>query len=179
MAGCGRSWTNSTARSAAPDAQAHDRRTAGNRVAPACCLAGAVSAGPGVHRPHDGGLRLMSPSGESLFPPRGERGYAAAAVERFPWPVIAGYEDVHRWMDQGQAVHAAWQLRDVWEGLLKFLATLAVPDHLVASSDDGSQTKKLLSQLLNMDGLIIDNRVTSMEVAIVDVPVSGTFCTST
>ena len=38
------------------------------------------------------------------------------------------YEEVHRWMDEGQAVHAAWQLRDVWEGLLKFLASLAVAD---------------------------------------------------
>src|SRR2546430_1463465 len=75
----------------------------------------------------------MSLSAEPLFPPRGGRGYDAAAVETFPWPVVAGYEDVHRWMDQGQAVHTAWQLRDVWEGLLKFLATLAVADHLAAA----------------------------------------------
>ena len=73
----------------------------------------------------------MSPSSESLFPPRDERAYDAAAVERFPWPVVAGYDEVHRWMDQGQAVHAAWQLKDVWEGLLKFLSDgLAVADHL-------------------------------------------------
>jgi hypothetical protein len=75
----------------------------------------------------------MSPSVEPLFPPRGERGYAPTAVETLPRPVVAGYGDVHRWMDQGQAVHAAWQLRDVREGLLKFLATLAIADHLVAA----------------------------------------------
>jgi hypothetical protein len=72
----------------------------------------------------------MSPSVEPFFPPRGERGYDTAGVETFPWPVVAGYEDVHRWMDLNQAVHAAWQLKDVWEGLLKFLATLAVADHM-------------------------------------------------
>jgi hypothetical protein len=55
------------------------------------------------------------------FPPRGERGYDADAVERFPWPVVAGCDDVHRWMDAGQSVHASWQLRDVWEGLIKSL----------------------------------------------------------
>jgi len=81
----------------------------------------------------------MSPPAEPLFPLRGERSYDAAAVETFPWPVTAGYQDVHRWMDQGQAVHAAWQLRDVWEGLLKFLATLAVADYFAASSTRRSQ----------------------------------------
>ena len=53
----------------------------------------------------------MSPPPEPLFPPRAERPYAAAAVETFPWPVVAGYDDIHRWMDEGQAVHAAWQLK--------------------------------------------------------------------
>ncbi len=50
-------------------------------------------------------------------------------METFPRPVTAGYDDVHHGMDQGQAVHAACRLRDIWEGLLKFLATLAVADH--------------------------------------------------
>jgi hypothetical protein len=84
----------------------------------------------------------MSPSAEQLFPPRCERDYAASAVETFPWPVITGYEDVHRWMDQGQAVHAAWQLKDVWEGLLKFLATLAVADHVSAVPSEEPRTRK-------------------------------------
>ena len=81
----------------------------------------------------------MSPSAQPLFPPRGERGYLAG-FETFPWPVVAGYEDVHRWMDLGQAVHAAWQLRDVWEGLLKFLATLAVADHLATAPAEDPRT---------------------------------------
>jgi hypothetical protein len=55
-------------------------------------------------------------------------------VETFPWPVVAGYDDIPHWMDESQAVHAAWQLKDVWEGLLKFLATLAVADHLAAGT---------------------------------------------
>ena len=58
----------------------------------------------------------MSSSAERLSQLRSERLYDAAAIETFPWPVMAGYEDVHRWMDQGQAVHAACQLRDVSEG---------------------------------------------------------------
>src|SRR5438270_9017744 len=95
----------------------------------------------------------MSPSAESLFPPRGERGYDAAAVETFPWPVVAGYEDVHRWMDRSQAVHAAWQLKDVWEALLKFLASLAVADHLADAPPDDPRSRKLLDQLLKKGGL--------------------------
>jgi hypothetical protein len=86
----------------------------------------------------------MPASAEPPFPPRGERGYDAAAVETFPWPVMAGYDDVHRWMDQGHAVHTAWQLRDVWEGLLKFLATLTAADHLAAVPTDDPRTKKAL-----------------------------------
>ncbi len=78
----------------------------------------------------------MSPAPEPPFPPRGERDYAAAAVETFPWPVVAGYDDIHRWMDEGQAVHAAWQLKDIREGLLKFLATLAVADHMTSAPAD-------------------------------------------
>src|SRR5260370_3470838 len=94
----------------------------------------------------------MSPSSVPLSPPRGERGYDAAAVETSPWPVVAGYEDVHRWMDEGQAVHAAWQLRDVWEGLLKFLATLAVADHLDTAPAEDPRSKAVLKQLLKNDG---------------------------
>jgi tetratricopeptide (TPR) repeat protein len=110
---------------------------------------------------------------EPLFPPRGERGYDAAAVETFPWPVMAGYDDVHRWMDEGHAVHAAWQLRDVWEGLLKFLATLTVADHLAAVPTDDPRTKKLLGQLLKKEGLSNGTWATLMEIALKDGPPPG------
>ncbi len=111
----------------------------------------------------------MSPSPESLFPPRGERDYAAA-VETFPWPVVAGYEDVHRWMDQGQAVHAVWQFRDVWEGLLKFLATLAVADHLTAAPAEDARTGKLLAKLLKPNGLTLGEWADLLEVALKEGP---------
>ncbi len=115
----------------------------------------------------------MSPSADALFPPRRDRGYAAAAVETFPWPVTAGYDDVHHWMDQGQAVHAAWKLRDVWEGLIKFLATLAMADHLAAVPTEDQRTKKLLSQLLKKDGLTNGAWATLMEIALKDGPPPG------
>ena len=115
----------------------------------------------------------MSPSIDPLFPPRNERDYAAAAVETFPWPVVAGYEDVHRWMDQGQAVHAAWQLKDVWEGLLKFLATLAVADHLAAAPAGDPRTRKLLDQLLKKGGLTDGDWAKLMEIALEDGPLSA------
>jgi hypothetical protein len=90
------------------------------------------------------------------FPPRGnnDRFYDAGAVERFTWPVVAGYEDVHRWMDRGQAVHAVWQLRDVWESLIKFLGTLATTDHLASAPPDGPHSRELLSLLINDRGLV-------------------------
>src|SRR5215831_17141931 len=105
----------------------------------------------------------MSPSAEPLFPPRDKRRYDAAGVEAFPWPVTAGYDDVHRWMDQGQAVHAAWQLKDVWEGLLKFLATLVVADHMASASAEDPRTKPLLKLLLKKTGLTDGDWATLME----------------
>src|SRR5712692_10310243 len=108
----------------------------------------------------------MSPSAEPLFPPRSERGYAAAAVETFPWPVVAGYEDVHHWMDEGQPVYAAWKLRDVWEGLIKFLATLAVADHLASAPVEDPRTPKVLAQLLNPRGLSLEDWARVMESAL-------------
>jgi hypothetical protein len=112
----------------------------------------------------------MSPSPEPLFPPRGERGYDTAGVETFPWPVITGYDDVHRWMDAGQAVHAVWQLRDVWEGMLKFLATLAVADHLTAAPSDDARTGKMLAKLLKPNGLTLGEWADLLEVALKEGP---------
>jgi tetratricopeptide (TPR) repeat protein len=112
----------------------------------------------------------MSPAAELPFPPRGARGYDAVAVETFPWPVVAGYDDVHRWMDQGQAVHAAWQLKDAWEALLKFLATLAVADHLAAAPAEDPRTRRLLDQLLKKGGLTDGDWARLMETALKDGP---------
>jgi tetratricopeptide (TPR) repeat protein len=114
----------------------------------------------------------MSPAAEPLFPPRSARGYLPA-FETFPWPVVAGYEDVHRWMDQGQAVHAAWQLRDVWEGLLKFLASLAVSDHMFTAPADEPRTNTLLKQLLKKDGLTNGTWATLIEIALRNGPLTG------
>jgi hypothetical protein len=111
----------------------------------------------------------MSPSGEPLFPPRNERGYDAAAVETFPWPVVADYHEVHRWMDQGQAVYAAWKVKDVWEALLKFLATLVVMDH-VATAPEDPRTRKLLDQLLKKGGLTDGDWAKLLEIGLKDGP---------
>jgi hypothetical protein len=102
------------------------------------------------------------------FPPRGDndRFYDAAAVELFPWPVVAGYEDIHRWMDQGQAVHAAWQLRDVWEGLIKFLGTLVVADHLASAPPEDPRTGLLLALLVNDRGLSLGHWTDMMKVSL-------------
>jgi hypothetical protein len=43
----------------------------------------------------------MNPAPHDLFDPFGRRNYDADAVKRFPWPVVAGYHDVHRWIDAG------------------------------------------------------------------------------
>jgi len=90
------------------------------------------------------------------FPPRGDdRPYDADAVKRFPWPAVAGYNDVHHWMDQGQAVHAAWQLRDVWESLIRFLGCVALSDRLVSLGADDPVRHALLARLLTTRGLSI------------------------
>jgi tetratricopeptide (TPR) repeat protein len=112
-------------------------------------------------------------SAPTPFPPHPERGYDADAVERFPWPVVAGYDDVHRWMDAGQAVHAAWQLRDLWEALIKFLASLAVADHLASAPADDPRTSRLLADLLADRGLGVGTWVTLMERTLKSGPPPG------
>lgn len=77
-------------------------------------------------------------------------------------------------MDQGQAVHAAWQLKDVWEGLLKFLATLVVADHMATAPADDPRTRKLLDQLLKKGGLTDGDWAKLMEIALKDGPLSRT-----
>jgi tetratricopeptide (TPR) repeat protein len=90
----------------------------------------------------------MSAPVPTPFPPRDERDYDADAVERFPWPVVARYDEVHRAMDAGEPVYATWLLRDVWEALIKFLAGLAVADHLAVAPSD-PRTSALLADLLS------------------------------
>src|SRR4051812_21110582 len=102
------------------------------------------------------------------FGDRSERTYAHQAVERFPWPVVAGYDDVHRWMDAGLVVNAAWQVRDCWEALLKFLGSLAVMDRLASSSLDDSRLGKLLATLLNPRGLSLGHWPQLMDLALRD-----------
>jgi hypothetical protein len=99
--------------------------------------------------------------------------YNHTLLQTFPWPVIAGYDDVHRWMDQGQAVHAAWQLRDVWEGLIKFLAAVAVADHLATAPVDDPRTSPLLADLLSDRGLSVGDWVTLMERVLKQGPLPG------
>lgn len=106
------------------------------------------------------------------FPPRDQREYAAEAVERFPWPVVAGYEQIHRWMDQGLAVNAAWQVRDAWEALIKFLGAVAVSDFL-ANQGDAERTTTLLSILLKPRGLSIGDWRQLMQVALCPEPAAG------
>ena len=42
-------------------------------------------------------------------------------VATFPWPAVSGYQRVHHWMREDLPIYAAWQVRDAWESLLKFL----------------------------------------------------------
>src|SRR5581483_9365348 len=95
----------------------------------------------------------MSAPAPTPFPPRSERGYDADAVERFPWPVVARYDEVHRAMDAGEDVRAAWLLRDVWEALIKFITSLAIADHLASAPGDDARTSPLLAELLR-DGAL-------------------------
>jgi tetratricopeptide (TPR) repeat protein len=112
----------------------------------------------------------MSPTASPLFDPRPERGYDHRAVETFPWPVVACYDAVHAWMDQDLAVYAAWQLRDAWEGLLKFLATAAVAEHLAAAPADDPRTSPLLARLLKPKGLATGDWPALLELALKQAP---------
>ena len=95
----------------------------------------------------------MSCDTQCYFSPRAGRVYDHDAVDRFPWPVVICYRDIHRWMDDDQPVHAAWQVRDAWEALLRFLGSLAIADHLAAVKGRPPQTRELLSILLDARGL--------------------------
>lgn len=108
------------------------------------------------------------------FGSRDDRCYDHEAGQQFPWPVVAAYDDIHRWMDQGLAVHAAWQIRDVWEGLLRFLATVAAADCLQADPIDEDRTSRLLAVLLKPQGLSLGDWVSVLELALKETSGEGT-----
>ena len=107
------------------------------------------------------------------FGSRADRGYDHEAIERFPWPVVAAYDDIHGWMDQGLAVHAAWQIRDVWEGLLRFLATVAAADCLQTVPADEERTSRLLAVLLKPQGLSLGDWVSVLDLTLKEAPGEG------
>jgi tetratricopeptide (TPR) repeat protein len=115
----------------------------------------------------------MSPAAPPSFDPRPDRPYDHQAVATFPWPVVACYDAVHTWMDQDLAVYAAWQLRDAWEALLKFLATAAVADHLAAAPADDPRTSPLLARLLKPKGLATGDWPALLELALKQAPAGG------
>src|SRR4051794_3352573 len=114
----------------------------------------------------------MSDSESFAFGTRAQRGYDHEATERFPWPVVAGYDEVHRWMDEDLAVNAAWQLRDCWEGLIKFLGTLAIADHLGAAPLSEDRSRRLLATLVvrNPRGLSLGHWAETLMLALKDNP---------
>jgi hypothetical protein len=115
----------------------------------------------------------MNPDPPNPFDDVNRRGYDHDAVERFPWPVVAGYPEVHRWMDAGLAVHAAWQLRDTWEAFIKFLATAAVADRLAGTPADDPPTRQLLAVLFNPKGLSLGHWVRLLELSLKETPATA------
>ncbi len=115
----------------------------------------------------------MSGDNSNPFADAGRRDFDHDAVERFPWPVVVGYADVHRWMDDGQAVHAAWQLRDVWEAFVKFLASVAVADRLSGRPGDDPPTRRLLATLFNPKGLSLGHWARLLEHALKETPAAA------
>ena len=74
-------------------------------------------------------------TGEPYFPPRPERPVLEDVIAHFPFPLAITYARLHEEMDRDEPVAAAWRLRDAFECLIKFTASLAVADTLHSTPD--------------------------------------------
>ena len=74
-------------------------------------------------------------TGEPYFPPRPERPVLEDVIAHFPYPLAITYARLQEEMDRQEPIAAAWRLRDAFECLIKFSATLAAADALHGTPD--------------------------------------------
>src|SRR5436190_24344108 len=96
----------------------------------------------------------MPETSETFFPPCAARGTLDFVVSDFPFPLALAYARLHEEMDRQEPIAAAWQLRDVFECLLKFTTGMAIADYLHAKPDPG-QAGELVGLLLKLQGLAL------------------------
>ncbi len=75
-------------------------------------------------------------------------------IEEFPFPLALTYARLQEELDRQEPVAAAWQLRDAYECLVKFSATLAVAD-LLQSRPGSDEAKQVVGLLGKRTGLTI------------------------
>jgi len=96
------------------------------------------------------------------FPPRPDREVLAIVVTAFPYPLALTYARLQVELDRQEPVAAAWQLRDAFECVLKFVACLAAADCLRAEPDP-AVSAALVGRLLKPQGISIGDWHTILE----------------
>lgn len=96
----------------------------------------------------------MAAGAAPFFPPRAARPVLAFVLNDFPYPLALTYRRLHEAMDRQEPVAAAWLLRDAFECLLKFSASLALADFLHADPAPDAAAA-LVALLLKWQGLSI------------------------
>ena len=102
---------------------------------------------------------------DKYFPDRAERQVLDFVGDCFPFPLALTYVRLHEEMDRQEPVAAAWQLRDSFECLLKFTASLAVADFL-QTNPEGKEAEEIISLLFKPQGLSMGDWYTLLETAL-------------
>jgi tetratricopeptide (TPR) repeat protein len=99
------------------------------------------------------------------FLPRDERTVLDFVIEDFPFPLAITYARLQQEMDRQEPVAAAWRLRDAFEVLVKFSASLAVADALTAPVDP-AVAGQLAGTLLTPQGLSLGHWCSLLDTAL-------------
>lgn len=104
----------------------------------------------------------MNKKDHIFFPPAPKDGVLEELLTEFPFPLALTYKRLQEEMDRQEPIAAAWQLRDSFECLLKFTASLALADCLQAQPGP-EKAGRLVSLLLKERGLAVGDWHTLLE----------------
>jgi tetratricopeptide (TPR) repeat protein len=107
-----------------------------------------------------------------FFPPYERRGALEFVLSDFPFPLALTYARLQEEMSRQEPIAAIWQLRDAFECLLKFTASLAIADYL-HTKPTGNHVAEVVGLLMRDRGLSLGDWHTLLKMALEPLTPSG------